>query len=223
MPQYPTKNIHVLMLAAGASTRLGQPKQLVKIGEATLLEHSLKTALSIENQGVTVVLGAYATEIKKAIEQLPVQIAINDNWQEGMGSTIACGMGLIPSDADAVLLLLCDQPAIHGGLLEKLIGKWMENSTKIIASAYGGSFGPPAIFGRSYFQELKMLQGQQGAKKLMERYKSENLLLIDFPEGAFDVDTVDDLALLNKSKTPEGEKTASQFNAPSSKKIEKTS
>ncbi len=187
--------LNILLLAAGASTRLGQPKQLVKMGGRTLLERACDTALTIENQGVIVVLGAHFEVIKPTIEHLPVQILVNENWQAGMGSTIACGMAQLPPDADAVLLLLCDQPFVAHDLLEKLVEKWRENPSQIIASAYGGSFGPPAVFGSQYFAKLSALNGQQGAKKLMERHL-ERLLLVDFPKGEFDVDTEKDLKRL---------------------------
>lgn len=187
--------LHILLLAAGASTRLGQPKQLVKMGGRTLLERACDTALMIENQGVIVVLGAHCEVIKPTIEHLPVQILVNENWQAGMGSTIACGMAQLPPDADAVLLLLCDQPFVTTPLLEELVEKWRENPSQIIASAYSGSFGPPAVFGSQYFAKLSALNGQQGAKKLMERHR-ERLLLVDFPKGEFDVDTEEDLKRL---------------------------
>jgi molybdenum cofactor cytidylyltransferase len=191
--------LHILLLAAGASTRLGQAKQLVKIGSRTLLERTCDVALTIENQGVIVVLGAHCEAIKPAVEHLPVQILVNENWQAGMGSTIACGMAQLPSDANAVLLLLCDQPLVTTELLEELMGKYRENTGQIIASAYGGSFGPPAVFGQQYFSELSALNGQEGAKKLMERHR-ERLLLVDFPKGEMDVDTEEDLKRLGMTE-----------------------
>ncbi len=183
---------YIIILAAGASTRLGQPKQLVQMGGTTLLESTCRTALSIDNQGVTVVLGAHCEAIKPTIQHLPVRTVINENWESGMGSTIACGVASLPQDAEAVLLLLCDQPFVSTKLLTDLVEKWRHNPGHIIAAAYGGSFGPPAVFGREYFGGLASLQGQQGAKKLMESQR-DKLLLVDFPEGSLDIDTPDDL------------------------------
>jgi molybdenum cofactor cytidylyltransferase len=185
------RNIAIVMLAAGASTRLGQPKQLLRLGGKTLLAQICETALGVENQQVIVVLGANFEAIKPAIQHLPVQVFTNEKWAEGMGSSIACGMAHLPENADAVLLLLCDQPFVTTILLEKLVEKWRLSAASIVASAYGGSFGPPALFDQKYFPELAALQGQQGAKKLMEKHR-ENLKLVDFPEGATDIDTVED-------------------------------
>ncbi|MBK8565394.1 MAG: nucleotidyltransferase family protein [Saprospiraceae bacterium] len=122
-----TTNLHILVLAAGASTRLGQPKQLVRMEGLTLLERTCQTALSIENRGVTVVLGAHCGAIRPAVEHLPVNIVVNENWALGMGTTIACGMASLPPDADAVLLLLCDQPFVSLGLLKDLVEKWQQH------------------------------------------------------------------------------------------------
>ncbi len=187
------KNLHILLLAAGASTRLGQPKQLVHLDGQPLLEQACRTALSIENRGVTVVLGAHCGAIKPAVEHLPVRILVNENWESGMGSSIACGMASLPPNTDAVLLLLCDQPFVYTHLLNQLVAKWQQHPDHIAASSYGGSYGPPAVFGMEYFEGLAALQGQQGAKKLMQQHK-DKLLLIDFPEGILDIDTPADLS-----------------------------
>lgn len=185
------KKPSILILAAGASSRLGQPKQLLKLGEKTLLTQICESALSIENQGIVVVLGANCEAIKPTINHLSVQIIFNEKWAEGMGSSISCGIIAVCQESDAVLLLLCDQPLVTAVVLEKLLEKWRSTDCSIIASQYGGSFGPPAIFTKKYFAELAALHGQQGAKKLMEEYRSE-LLLVDFPEGEMDIDTPED-------------------------------
>lgn len=189
-------NLHILLLAAGASTRLGQPKQLVRMGGQSLLERACDAALSIENQGVTVVLGAHCEAIRPSVEQLPVQILVNENWASGMGSTIAYGMDNLPPDTDAVLLLLCDQPFVSTDLLNDLVSKWQQHPAHIVASAYSDSYGPPAVFGKDFFAGLAALKGQQGAKKLMQQH-TEKLLLVDFPEGLLDIDTPADLSRLS--------------------------
>lgn len=183
---------HTIILAAGASTRLGQPKQLVNLAGQPLLERICRAALSVEYQAITVVLGAFSETIKEAIAHLPVRTVINEQWATGMGSSIAAGMSELPEGTDAVLLLLCDQPSVTAAYLAKLWEKWQEKQCLILASDYGESHGPPAIFDRKLFAELAALQGQAGAKKLMQAYRSQ-LELVDFPEGAFDLDTPEDL------------------------------
>ncbi len=188
------KSLCTIILAAGASTRLGQPKQLLLMGEKTLLAQICGAALTLENQRVIVVLGAYCEAIKPAIEQLQVEVFINENWQTGMGSSIACGMAHLPEGTDAVLLLLCDQPFVTPVFLKNLVGKWRSAPCLIAASAYAGTFGPPAIFDKKLFAELAALQGQQGAKQVMERHRVQ-MELVDFPEGAADIDTPEDVAV----------------------------
>jgi molybdenum cofactor cytidylyltransferase len=188
-------NPAILILAAGASTRLGQPKQLLRLGAKTLLAQICETALSVDNQQVMVVLGAHCEAIKPTIGQLSVQIVFNEKWAEGMGSSIACGMAHLPADTDAVLLLLCDQPFVTKDILGKLLEKWRSAQSAIVASQYGGSFGPPAIFPKSLFPELAALDGQAGAKKLLEKYRSV-ILFLDFPDGEKDIDTPADLSHL---------------------------
>jgi molybdenum cofactor cytidylyltransferase len=185
-------NIAIVVLAAGASTRLGQPKQLLRWGEKTLLAQICETALAIENQQVIVVLGANCEAIKPAVEHLPIEIIFNEKWPEGMGGSIACGMSQLRPDAGAVLLLLCDQPFVTTDFLRVLVENWSNSPVQIVASSYAGTFGSPAIFGQKLFPELVALHGQQGAKKLMEKYRAE-LALVDFPEGEKDIDRPEDL------------------------------
>ena len=187
------KSIVVLILAAGASSRLGQPKQLLRVGDKTLLAQICEIALALETRQVVVVLGAHCEAIRPAIGHLPVGIVVNEAWETGMGSTLACGMSHLPSDVEAVLVLLCDQPLVTPAFLEKLLARWHESTHPIVASAYAGTFGPPAVFSRELFGELAALQGQQGAKRVMQLHDAE-MELVDFPEGAFDVDTPEDLA-----------------------------
>ena len=103
-------------------------------------------------------------------------------------------MSHLPEGADAVLLLLCDQPFVTPFFLKNLVEKWRSTDCHILASAYAGTFGPPAIFDKKLFDELAALQGQQGAKRVMERH-GEQMELVDFPEGAVDIDTPEDVAV----------------------------
>lgn len=188
-------NIAILLLAAGASTRLGHPKQLIQLDTQSLLEKAAGAALDSGCQPVLVVLGAYAEKIKPVVQHLPVQIVENAAWQSGMGSSIACGIPFLEKDfpeLEAVILMLCDQPFVQADTLLQLVKSWRENGAGIVASAYGGTFGPPAVFGRRFFKELGMLESEKGAKSVMMAHKEE-LVLLPFPEGAVDLDTAGDL------------------------------
>ena len=188
-------NTAILILAAGASTRLGSPKQLVKIGDKYLLEKMVETALATAFRPVIVVLGAHFEKIKKSIAHLPVEMLENENWESGMGSTIACGMTHLLQKHPAVsgvILVLTDQPFVTPDILQKLPHEAKRQNRLIAAAQYDGTLGPPAFFGKKLFAELRKLDGKSGAKKLLAQHR-ENLTVVDFPAGNFDLDTPEDV------------------------------
>lgn len=185
--------IGVLLLAAGASRRLGYPKQLLRKNNQTLLEHMAQTALDSGCRPVVVTLGAYADQIRPVLQHLPLQVLVNTDWESGMGSSVAQGIRFLEEnhpDLEAVILMLCDQPLVQPATLQQLADTWQSSGQGIVAAAYGGTFGPPAIFARRFFPELSALQGEKGAKASMLAHP-EALVLLDFPEGMFDLDTVE--------------------------------
>ncbi len=192
----PTSQIAIILLAAGTSSRLGQPKQLLPFGEKTLIEVMTDVALSTGSRPVVVVLGAFFDKIKPAIAHLPVTILKNENWSTGMGGTVACGMDFLMKnhpETEAVLLMVCDQPHVSVSVLKNLIETWQTGGAPIVASEYGGTFGVPAVFDQKMFAELAALDGEKGAKPLMLRHRSE-MKLLPFSEGKIDLDTPEDFS-----------------------------
>lgn len=188
----------LLLLAAGASTRLGSPKQLVKIGEQFLLEKMVETALATPFRPVVVVLGAHAEIIRPTVDHLPVEILQNDNWESGMASSITCGVRHLVEnhpDCPGLVLMLSDQPFVTQGILQKLHAEALEKQVAMAAAHYGGTFGPPAYFSAEMFGEMLLLQGQAGAKKLFAQHP-DRVAQVDFPEGADDLDTPEDVQRL---------------------------
>jgi len=184
----------LIILAAGSSSRLGKPKQNLVYQRATLLQRAVNTALSSVCRPVVLVLGANAEMIAPAVENKEVAILQNQDWQEGMASSIRCGLDAINKAApnlDSLILMLCDQPFVYAGLLNRLVKTHTENYANIIASAYSDTMGPPVLFGKKYFEELLTLTGQEGAKKLIIKY-NKSVVSIPFPEGGIDIDTVED-------------------------------
>ena len=186
----------LIILAAGSSSRLGQPKQNLIYRKKTLLQYAIETGLASACTPVVVVLGANAALIKPTIEKEPVIIVYNDNWHEGTASSIKSGINEIqkiePQIAD-VIIMLCDQPFVDTHLLNHLI--LAKSKTGIVACAYNNIIGPPALFDKIYFPELLDLQGQEGAKKLLIKYH-DDVIDIYFPKGSVDVDTMEDLEKL---------------------------
>lgn len=195
--QMQTDSIAVILLAAGASIRLGEPKQLLQFQGETLLRRSVKTALAVSNK-VVVTLGANFKLFQKEIEDLPIEIAENKNWKHGMSSSIKCGLERIFAGGEnlqAVILMLCDQPFADEKLLDEIISVYKKTNSLIVSSEYQNTLGVPALFDRKLFSELLKLDAQTGAKQLIKKYCPQTTA-VSFPKGAFDVDTPTDYVKL---------------------------
>ena len=185
------EQIGIILLAAGDSSRLGHPKQLLRYKGQTLLQHSLHKALTSNAQSVVVVLGANADIFQEEITGDKIHVVINADWQEGMASSIRTGIRAITeinAPLQGVILLVCDQPFINATLLNNLITAHQKTGKKIIACSYGNTFGPPVFFYQSLFSELLQLRGDTGARSIIRQH-IDNVEAIPFPEGTFDIDT----------------------------------
>lgn len=193
----------IVLLGAGASTRLGRPKQSIRIGNGTLLEHSVRAALGSGVAHVLLVLGAAIDDIILPPTDQRLTIVINPHWQEGIAASIRAGLQkaqeLYPG-VQQVLFMPCDQPHINPDLLDKLVNLQQETGKPIAASQYAHTIGIPAVFSRDLFVELMALTGDAGAKKIMLQRLS-GTVSVPFPGGEVDIDTEEDLAaLLNDKK-----------------------
>lgn len=190
-----SSSVHVLVLAAGASTRLGQPKQLVQVGGRPALHTVVSNAVSIAGHGVTVILGAHARDLTHVLLHSPASVVINREWEEGMASSIRRGMVALPPGCEAVMVLLGDQVAVTADDLRRLLAAWKGEASIIAASAYEGRVGVPAIFPSWCFSELSQLRGDEGARAILQR-NTTRLVRVPMPNAAFDLDTPEDLLRL---------------------------
>jgi molybdenum cofactor cytidylyltransferase len=187
-------SIGIVILAAGESARMGEPKQLLAYRGKTLLRHSLDAALSVPDAPVVVVLGANADLIHGQIDAARVIITQNEDWREGMGGSLSVGLKALLAQHDhltAALFLVCDQPLLSADLLKLLIAKHEETGREIVAAEYDGALAVPALFGRSLFPELLALKGASGARKVIQTHRSL-AIGVPFPGGEFDIDTPSD-------------------------------
>jgi molybdenum cofactor cytidylyltransferase len=187
-------NIAILVLAAGESSRMKTPKQLVKIGINFLLEIVLSKAKAININHVYCVLGANDVLIRKEISSANTHFIHNTNFKKGLSSSIAYGISHLKTTTnsyDAVLVLLGDQPAIEKTYLNEMIALFNEDQSKIIASNYGKKLGVPAIFPRSYFSKLQKMSGDFGAKDILNN--NSNVVYINKQTNFIDIDTEEDL------------------------------
>jgi len=186
----------IIILAAGSSGRLGSPKQNLIYKGQTLLQRAIKTAVASACGPVIVVLGANENVIRQSIEGSKATIVYNADWQEGMASSIRVGITALKKkhpESDAVILMLCDQPFVDTSLLNQFVQK--RSAKGIIACAYNDTIGPPVLFDAFYFDDLLLLKGQEGAKKLLMKHQHD-IVTIQFPLGSVDIDTVEDFERL---------------------------
>jgi molybdenum cofactor cytidylyltransferase len=196
------KKLGIIILAAGASSRFGGIKQLSLYHEKSFVRHAVLEALQIEKNTI-VVLGANFDLVRSEISGLEAHIVFNNQWVEGMSSSIRCGLNALlhkDPEAEAAIFMVCDQPFVSSDLLQELIAKYSETSKPIVASAYQGSIGTPALFERSFFPVLRVLEGSAGAKKIIMENMSSTVT-VPFPMGYMDIDTKEDYEALRKNQT----------------------
>jgi molybdenum cofactor cytidylyltransferase len=190
--------VSAVILAAGPSTRMGRPKQLLQFGGETMLRRAASVAIEVGCRPVVVVTGANATASRGALRGLDVREAENQQWESGISSSVRVGIEAVitanPGTAAAVLML-CDQPFVTREIIAQLVAAYRETGRSIVASRYGGSYGVPALFGKAHFAELTTLEGAAGAKQIIQKHLPK-VHLLPFPEGEIDIDTPDDFARL---------------------------
>ena len=188
----------IVILAAGESARMGEPKQLLPYRGTTLLQHSINTALSVHGTTVVVVLGAHAAQIRAELNDPRVLVTVNPDWADGMGSSLRTGLRALlgaQPDVSAAIFLLCDQPLVSTATLHNLICTHERTGFAIVASEYDGILGVPALFAREMFQQLLALRGSEGARQVIRAHRDE-AIGVTFQDGAVDIDTPADYAQL---------------------------
>lgn len=170
----------------------------------TLLRHGVQVAIDSGVKPIIAVLGANADALIKEIEYKEVQVIINREWNEGMGSSIRCGLQKlldIAPGVDAAIFMVCDQPFVTVKLLNGLVAKYQETVKPIIASSYENSMGTPALFDKTIFAALMALKGDSGAKIIMKE-NPDWVGVVNFPLGNIDIDTEEDYEELLKPPLP---------------------
>jgi molybdenum cofactor cytidylyltransferase len=198
--QYKIDNCAVVIIAAGESKRLGSPKQLLLLDKDTMLNRLIKMVQKAVDFPIYLVLGANAKKIKAQLPITNLNIVENNEWQEGMGSSIRIGVQAVIDSAnkhDGVLILVCDQPYLSETAVKDLISLQDNKKSAITASFYANIAGTPALFHQSVFSDLLALKGDQGAKRIIQE-RDQELAKLQFEKGVLDIDTPEDYQQLLK-------------------------
>jgi CTP:molybdopterin cytidylyltransferase MocA len=186
-------NLHLMLLAAGSSSRFGSPKQLADIAGRPMLARTLDTVLQLERRHpVTVVLGAEVERLAPLVRDASASVAYNPDYAQGIASSIRVGLAQAPFDARGALIALADQVAVTVDDLRRLVSCWEQQPDRIVAAQYEDTLGVPAIFPADLFPELARLQGDRGARTLLSRHP-ERVVGVPVPSAARDIDTPGDL------------------------------
>ncbi len=188
-------NTAIIILAAGASSRMGAPKQLLLVDGKTLIKRICETAIDTPCHPIVTVLGANRNLIRKETERMPITVIDNPQWENGISSSIKMGLAgayMTEKAIEAAIFLTVDMPYVSAELINKMIEKAeSDEKIEIVACKYDNQIGIPVLFKRNLFTDLLELTGDEGAKKIVMK-NQDKTALIDFPEGKLDLDTIDE-------------------------------
>lgn len=197
---YTCENCAIIILAAGSSSRLGSPKQLLVYRDKTLLQNCIDNAKQINANPLILVLGARKKLIEDHTNTEEVIIVENKNWESGIASSITAAVNTLNDKfpgTEFIIIMVCDQPFADAEILKKLLLKQKESGKAIVACEYEGTKGTPVLFHRSLFNELHALKGDSGAKKILTKYENQTEY-VSFTAGGIDIDTMEDFKNLSK-------------------------
>lgn len=193
-----------IVLAAGRSTRLGRPKQLLPVLGEPLLRHTIRRVLASSLDSVILVVGHDADAIRDAVAQLPLDIVFNPDAALGQSTSVRAGLAALSQDIDAAVFILGDQPSIDPSVIDALIAAWTESRAPVLAPLYEDGMGNPVLFDRRVFPELTALQGDSGARPVVQAYRASSDLQLVAVAGPAppDVDTEADYSALIAAMSP---------------------
>jgi molybdenum cofactor cytidylyltransferase len=190
------RRIAGVVLAAGGSTRLGEPKQLLELNGEALVHAAVRAALEGGCDVACVVTGHAREAVENAVADLRPLLVHNEAWPRGMGSSVRLGVNAV-QPVTAVVLLVCDQPAVNAEIVQSLIRAYEYTGQPIIASRYAGTLGVPALFDQSCFCELYALPDDHGARAIIQA-DPNRVTAFDFPAGMHDIDSPEDVSVWTK-------------------------
>ncbi len=190
----PSSQVAAIVLAAGTSSRMGMPKQLMPLGDKTLLEHALANLRGSEVSEIVLVLGANAEEIEKKVPTSGLKVVINSLYEQGMGTSIRAGLAALEPDARAAFVVLADQPFVRPSTLNQMIAYHREHASQITLPLYKGFRGNPVLLDRTVFEELNSLDGDVGCRAIFGSHTAGiHKVPVNDIGVLLDIDTPEDL------------------------------
>ena len=185
--------VGAIVLAAGGSTRMGEPKQLLPIDGRPMVRHVVEVVCAAGLAQVVVVVGAEAQPVTRALAGLSVQISFNESWARGLSDSLKTGLDALRPEIQATLIVLADQPGLTTDLLQSLAARYQATRARVVAPYYQGHRGNPVLFDRVLFQELRAVEGDRGGRDILERHRDwVERVDVDTPAVLLDVDTFED-------------------------------
>ena len=199
-----------ILLAAGMSRRLGQPKQLLPYHGRSLVRHAAETGLASGLSPVVVVVGAFADDMARELADLPVQLVHNPHYAKGQSTSLRVGVAALPADIAAVVLLLVDMPAVGAPVIRQVVEAWQATGALIVRPAFDGQPGNPALFAAALLPELAAVQGDEGGRPVLRRHAAAvHLVPVSSAAVLRDVDTWEQYrALVDEPAAGENETSA---------------
>lgn len=193
-------NTGIIILAAGSSSRLGQPKQLLDYKGKNFIQNIVKESFEFAGKATIVVSGSNSEEVFRSLKDIEVSICYNPDWNQGMGNSIKTGLENLLSkypEIESCIITVCDQPYVTTEIFKQLQERQQITSKGIIACAYSRIIGVPVLFTKPYFDTLLQLVEKEGAKKILSKF-SYDVASITFENGAIDIDTLEDYGKLKQ-------------------------
>ncbi len=199
--------ISAIILAAGESERMGSCKQLLNIGEKTMIERVFETVMCSQVDEIIIVLGYNAEQIQDKLPESGFEVIYNPDFREGMGSSLKTGIGEVGEDAEAVLIVLADQPLLEPEVIDRLIERYEESDDLIVAPAYKGERGHPVLLDISLKKELMNIEGDIGARNILKNRKKDfSKIEVETPSVVMDIDTNKDIEKIERMRKYKHEK-----------------
>lgn len=189
--------IGAVILAAGTSSRMGEAKQLLRLGETTLLDQVIENVRDSRVDEIVLVLGHEAETIKQSIATKSLKVVVNDSYSQGMGTSLRTGLSALPSEVDGALIVLADQPFVRAATLDLIIDHFRQSSAQIVIPMYKGFRGNPVLLDRSVFSEVMALSGDIGCRAIFGNHL-EGIIKVPVEDVGIllDLDSKDDVARL---------------------------